>query len=245
MFGHYTYLLIDLACIALPLIASFEHRITFYKKWKWLLPAIFISYLFMIVWDHYFTVFGVWGFNHDFLLGIEIWGLPLEEHMFFFCIPYAYMFTYEALKQLVKQDYIGSSSLYISGLLAIGLPIIIYLHFNQLYTALTALCLEFLLIQHMYVFRSHKRYLGRFYFAFVVCLIPFFVLNGILTSLPVVIYNNRENLGIRMGTSPIEDLFYGLFNLLLVVTIYERLAKKRGDGILGIEDDEGEQAEVK
>lgn len=240
LFGQYTYLFIDIACIALPLLASFEHRITFYKKWKWLLPAIAIAYLFMIVWDHYFTVFGVWGFNPDFVLGIEIWELPLEEHLFFLCIPYACIFTYEALNYLVKQDYIGRASLYISGLMAFGLPIVIYLYFNQLYTALTALCLEFLLIQHMYVFRSHKRYLGRFYFAFVVCLLPFFVVNGILTSLPVVVYNNRENLGIRLGSIPIEDVFYGLFHLLLVVTIYERLAKKKGEGLLGIEDDEAE-----
>ena len=61
------------------------------------------------------------------------------------------------------------------------------------------------------------------WYAFIFILIPFFIVNGILTGSgideQVVWYNNNENLGIRFLTIPVEDFGYAfsliLFNLLL------------------------------
>ena len=65
--------------------------------------------------------------------------------------------------------------------------------------------------------------------SFIFMLLPFFLINGILTGTSinneVVWYNMNETFGFRIGTIPFEDLFYCLFMILLTVTFYERLKK--------------------
>lgn len=72
--------------------------------------------------------------------------------------------------------------------------------------------------------------MGRFYFMYLVILLPFFLVNGALTGMfspePVVWYDHTQNLGIQIGTIPIEDSVYGLLLLLMNVTIYEALQSR-------------------
>ena len=63
--------------------------------------------------------------------------------------------------------------------------------------------------------------------AYLVILIPFLIVNGFLTSIPVVLYNDAENLGIRIYTIPFEDVFYGMLLVLMNITIYEKLLKRK------------------
>lgn len=80
----------------------------------------------------------------------------------------------------------------------------------------------------MLVFVVLKKFpfMGKFYRAYLVSLIPFLIVNGILTSLPVVIYNDTENLGIRIFTIPVEDTMYSLLLLLMNVVLFEFFKKK-------------------
>ena len=68
--------------------------------------------------------------------------------------------------------------------------------------------------------------MGRFFVSYMIVLIPFLIVNGLLTALPVVEYNNTENLGIRIFTIPVEDTMYGMLNMLGVVTIMEQMKNK-------------------
>jgi lycopene cyclase domain-containing protein len=48
------------------------------------------------------------------------------------------------------------------------------------------------------------------------------IFNGYLTSRPVVIYNEVYQLGFRIFTIPIEDLFYGMSLILLNTILFEK-----------------------
>ena len=75
-----------------------------------------------------------------------------------------------------------------------------------------------------------KNNLAKVYLSFVVTLVFFFIVNGILTGSfieePVVLYNNAENSGIRMGTIPIEDIFYGFLLITSIIVLFEYLNTK-------------------
>jgi lycopene cyclase domain-containing protein len=98
-------------------------------------------------------------------------------------------------------------------------------YIGQWYTGVTFILTALFLSYQM--LRLRPRYMGRFYFAFIFILIPFFLVNGILTGSfieePVVLYNDNENLGIRIGTIPIEDTFYGMLLVLMSITLAEEL----------------------
>jgi lycopene cyclase domain-containing protein len=224
----YLYLSINILSILIPLLTSFYSKAPFYKKWKYFWPATLITAVFFLIWDELFTRMGVWGFNEQYLLGIYVLNMPLEEILFFICIPYASVFTYFALNHLIEKDYLFPHQEIISSVLIIGLLIAGMYFMDRWYTSVTFLALAFFLTYQMLKLRP--RYMGRFYFAFAIILIPFFITNGLLTGSwiheEVVWYNDHENLGIRLGTIPMEDIFYGMFMILMNITIYEWLQER-------------------
>jgi len=225
---HWTYLCINLFTIAYPLAQSFEWRLRLYKNWKPLFLGIFGMGLLFLTWDVWFTSMGVWGFNPKYISGVHLGNLPLGEWLFFLTVPYACIFIYEVLNYYVKKDVVGKLAKPFA--LAIGGTVLILGLFNldKWYTA-TAFILTgvFLLVVALVV---QPKWLGRFFLAYFVSLAPFLIVNGILTGswIPeqVVWYNDTENLGIRIGTIPIEDTVYNLLMLLLTISIYEWRLKR-------------------
>ncbi|MFN8416574.1 MAG: lycopene cyclase domain-containing protein [Cytophagaceae bacterium] len=224
----YTYLLINLLSISVPLWRSFDPRISLYKEWKILFPAILIPALLFIGWDVLFTHWGVWGFNPRYICGWYLLGLPIEEWLFFLCIPYASIFIYVALNYFIKKDLFQQSSKYISIVLIIALGVLGVLYWGRLYTSTTFILLSVFIFLMQFVWKVS--YLGRFYLSYLVVLIPFFIVNGILTGTgieeEVVWYNDAENLQIRMGTIPVEDTFYGMLLIMMGVALLEWFRKR-------------------
>lgn len=224
--AHYIYLALILFTLSYPLYKSFEEKINYVSKWKFLFPAIISSAIFFIAWDIWFTKIGVWKFNPDYILGIYILNLPIEEWLFFIVIPFACIFIYEVMNYFVKKDVLKNYTPLITIVLVIFLVAFSVLYADRIYTFITFSLLAFFLLTHQYVIKSD--YLGKFYLAWLICIIPFLIVNGVLTAMPVLIYNNAENMAIRIITIPLEDFFYGMLNILQVVTVYELLKKKYG-----------------
>ena len=222
------YIFINLGAISIPFIAGFDKRLRFYKQWKFLFPAMLLTMLLFIPWDMAKTYLEVWGFNPRYLLGIYIGNLPLEEWLFFIAIPYACLFTYHSLNYLVKKDHLGKYADNITLVLAILLLVIGLLNNGRLYTSVTFISTGIFLLFHRFVVKGD--FMGRFYLMYLVTLFPFFIVNGLLTGsfIPeeVVFYDDTQNLGIRLGTIPVEDMVYGLLMLLMNVTWFEYLRNR-------------------
>ncbi len=226
-----TYLMVNLGAFLVPFLFSFHPRLRFDKTWRAFFPACLAVGLLFVLWDMWFTSMGVWGFTPRYLTGIYVGNLPLEEILFFICIPYACTFTYHCLKVLIKKDYFEPYTPAISIVLAIAPLVLGLLHLGNWYTSSASLATAVALFFHKRMITN--RNLGYYYLTYLL-ITPFFLLtNGILTGTgleePVVWYNNAENLGIRVLTIPVEDFAYGFLMLLLVVVGYEwRLARSQG-----------------
>lgn len=222
------YLALNLFAISFPLIRSFEPKIRFASKWYALFPAILLTAAFFLIWDHWFTVLGVWEFNPRYLLGIYLFELPLEEWLFFFTIPFACVFIYEVLIYFFPKDIFKPLGKPFVFILVPALLLLAFMNWNKMYTAVNFLIGALVLAVHWMIFKD--RFMGRFIFAYLVHLIPFFICNGILTGgitiEPVVIYNNAENLGIRIWTVPIEDAIYSMTLLLMNISLFEIFRKR-------------------
>jgi len=214
---NYLYLILNLGSLSVPFLFSFHPKLKFYKLWTPLLISIFISMLIFIPWDVIFTNKEFWGFNPNYYLGITFFELPLEEWLFFVCIPYACVFSHYALLYYFPNLKITKKlTKIISITLALLLTTIAILNYQKWYTVVNfSLAVSLIIITLKY----QLELLTKFYLTFLVMLIPFFIVNGILTGSfienEVVWYNNAENLGIRMFSIPVEDSVYA-FSLILL-----------------------------
>jgi lycopene cyclase domain-containing protein len=224
MSDHYLYLIINIGTILFPFLFSFESKVQYYKWWKWLFPAMAITASVFLTWDYIFTLHGVWGFNDLYTSGPHLLNLPIEEVLFFITVPYASIFIYAFVNTLwpktpVLDTYARQISFFI---LAIAVILLIF-NYDKAYTALNCSYAIILLILQLFVVRG--KYMGRFYRFYFWHLIPFFIVNGILTGTgidgEVVWYNDFENLGIRMGTIPVEDALYSLSLMLMNIMLLE------------------------
>ena len=228
MNSKYLYLSLDLAVFIVPFIASFQKKAPFFQKWKYLGIALLTTSILFIIWDEIFTREKIWGFNDQYLTGIFLGSLPLEEILFFICIPYASVFTYFVLNHIIEKDHLFPHQELISSVLIVLLLIAGIYNIDKWYTGITFITLALFLAYQM--LKLKPRYMGRFYFAYAVLIIPFLIVNGILTGTfideSVVWYNNSHTLGMRVGTIPLEDFFYALLLILMNIAIIEWLEER-------------------
>lgn len=240
-FNSSTYLILDLAIISVPFIASFHPKYPFFKHWQALLKAILLTGVFFILWDVAFTSAGIWGFNTAYLTGINIGNLPLEEWLFFIVVPYACTFTFFAFESLLNTKWFHAGSRYIT-LFIFALCIALAItHVGQHYTFFTAIFTAILLGLHLWKWNTN--WMSGFYISYAVILVPFIISNGILTGLnfieyPIILtspenvsdqvvwYNNEHNIGLRIFSIPVDDLIYSLLLQLMTISYFKHFQKK-------------------
>ncbi|WP_353136882.1 lycopene cyclase domain-containing protein, partial [Pseudopedobacter sp.] len=102
---QYTYLIINFLTVIVCFIFSFDKRIRFNRYFGSFLKAAILVAIPFILWDSWFTKLGIWWFNDDYLIGIRFLGLPIEEWLFFICIPFSCVFTYFCLTKFFNFNW--------------------------------------------------------------------------------------------------------------------------------------------
>ncbi len=222
------YLLIDTGTILVPFIFSFHPKLNFHRKFRFFFPANLITLFIFCLWDMFFTASGVWGFNQKYVTGLHIYNLPIEEILFFICIPYACVFTYHCFKEHVTIAWTEKTTDIVTALSSAVFLLTGIYFLGRAYTSAVFISLGVLML--VFRFRFKARWIGNLISVYLVLLIPFFVVNGLLTGTgldePVVWYNNLEIAGLRILTIPVEDIFYGFELILLNVFFFELFEKK-------------------
>lgn len=182
-----------------------------------ILPAVFY-----IVWDSYFTSWGVWSFNEQYITGTNYFGLPIEEILFFFVVPYCCVFIYECIHCYFPGIQQQKWSVIFLIILSVSLLVAGIIFYERSYTAYTFILLSVTLVFFL-LFRKYFPSFNTavFLVSYAIILIPFLIVNGFLTAIPVVLYNDAENLGLRIYTIPFEDVFYGMLLIFLNVLLFE------------------------
>jgi lycopene cyclase domain-containing protein len=221
------YFILLLLSIAFPLLLSFDKKVAFYRIWKYFFPSAFLVGSLYIIADIIFVKHGIWGFNPAYHSGIIIAGLPLEEWLFFLVIPYACVFIHYVVAawfpHLALSDVLVRT---ISAVIVLAL-LIITVKFRQ--RSYTFFNFSLLIVAVILANISNEKILNRYYITFLFMLVPFFIVNGILTGLfirgEVVWYSNSQIIGTRFLTVPAEDTGYAFSLVLLNLLLIERLKK--------------------
>ena len=219
----FTYLLIDFLTVFICFIASFDKRIQFNKYFGAFLKAAIVVAVPFIAWDIWFTAQGVWWFNTDYTIGFIVAGLPLEEWLFFLCTPFACVFTFFCLDKFFRLDWADGFNNIIVFVSVVIFTLVALLHYDKIYTLVTTIAaLTALIYLH---FKARAEWIGRASLTYLVLMLGFFPVNGILTGTglesPIVNYNPDAFLGTRMLTIPIEDAVYGYAQFLLVLYFFK------------------------
>jgi lycopene cyclase domain-containing protein len=222
---NFLYLLLDISVLFFPLLLSFDKKVAFFKKWKSVLGAFVFVGIPFLVHDYFFTHIGVWGFEPDYLSGIYLLNLPLEEVLFFVVVPYACVFIYQCTKVYFPTLVLRKFNAFLYLIVLLYSLTILVIGFGAWYSTMASVSCLFLLL-FLFV-KPQNQYIP---LSFLLSLIPFFIMNSVLTGSvtpnPVVWYDPLQNVGFRWGSIPAEDLLYSFLLIVLNILVFERFEKK-------------------
>ena len=214
----FTYLLINIFIIAVPLWYTRDERTDYYRR----LPAVGFSIAIVsgayLIWDIFVTARGEWSFNRRYLTGVQVFNLPLEEVLFFITVPYSCLFIYEVVLYATESKTFRLPKAAVVAAIALLLAASILVQ-DQGYSSKTLASCALFLLAALLIDRpllSSPQYWGWL----AICYIPFLIVNSVLTALPVVEYDAAAILGFRVFTIPIEDFFYNFSMLSFYLLTY-------------------------
>ena len=219
------YVKIDLLVLALPLALSFDRKVAFWKKWPQGFAAIAAVVLVFGAWDAWMAARGIWSFNPEHAGEFRFLHLPPGEWLFFVCVPYACLFVLECVRAYVP-DRAGRMNRAVVPAVAAFFFVAAWMFRELGYTTTVFLSVGLVLAAMEGVAPATLRS-RNFWVALGLTYLPFLIANGFLTGIPIVLYDDAENLAIRVGSIPLEDFFFSFSMLGLSVLVHDGIGRWR------------------
>lgn len=225
---EYEYFIFNFIVLSGPLFFGSLKQFYFLDKFKYALLSISISAIPFLIWDAAVTD-RHWFFADEYTFGFRIFGLPFEEILFFYSVPYACLFSWQMLKKFhindSSENNINNVKVLLFTFTVIVLSIINFTGGKE-YTGLAFLFFSISILIDYYL---GAKIITRKIFIIYFLLVSFFTLifNGYLTWRPIVTYDIAYQLNFRIFTIPIEDFFFGYAMLIIVTTIFEKLESNK------------------
>jgi lycopene cyclase domain-containing protein len=216
---RHTYSLIAVAVLVGPLAFSFEPNVHLWTHWPAMFAALALTGALYLFWGVLVVQRGDWVFNPKFTGRFRLFGLPAGEYLLFLATPYACLFLFEVMRNYTADRrwfIVDSAILFLPILALVGTAAVFW---RRRYTFLALLSsAAFLAVLAM----AFPQLAGqsRFWIWFALCFAAFLVVGGAATALPVIGYNPRAILGLRVGPIPIENFFYQFSYLGLTLCFY-------------------------
>ncbi|MGF1923177.1 MAG: lycopene cyclase domain-containing protein, partial [Bacteroidia bacterium] len=188
------------------------------------IPSLIVTVIYSETGVFFASGSKVFEFNPTYLLGLSYRQLPLEMYLFYFTSSFAGLGIYSYLNMKFPKNDLQKYSLALSNLLLGVMVAILFFAYTKWYTV-TTFTLLFLLMLYI-EYRNQLRFMYKFYRAFVVCLIPFFICYGILCNIPIISYQPKEMIDVNLFNIPFENYFYMMGMLLLGVFFLEVLESR-------------------
>ncbi|WP_316823267.1 lycopene cyclase domain-containing protein [Pedobacter gandavensis] len=219
---NFTYLLLALGMLLIPVLLLFVKKTNFNQTIKFAIPAVLITGVVCAVFATLLVIFGAWVFNPAYLSGQALWLIPIEEPIFYMTSCLAGIAIYESLNAFFKNNALDKFSLSFSNLmLGICIAMLFFAHMKW-YSTLSFGALFVLIFFIEYL--NKLRFSYRFYRAFLVSLLLFYIAYGLISVLPVIVY--KDTLDLKIGAIPFESHFYFMVMFLLSVYLFERFKSR-------------------
>ncbi len=221
----HTFLLLTLGLLLLPLIFHVDKRIFKDGNFRAALGASLISAIVFSAMVIVLQLFQILDFNIDSTIGIVFKEIPLEQYLLNFSFSFTAISLYQYLNVKFPNNDLQKYSLALSNLL-LGLCVaFLFFGYPKWYTLLTFATLLILLFLIEYV--GKLRFMYRAYRAFVVLLIPFYLVYGVLFWNETLLVAKNQLTGMYLAKIPVENHFIALSALLLSVYMFEFFKSKR------------------
>jgi len=221
-FQNYWYLLILLVLAGVTMFLFLKKTIVFIMEIKYMLPALIFSGAIFVLFNNRLHETGIIHFNTNYLLGGNIFNLPVEEWLFLLIMS---LFAF-SVYILVSVRFANLEKPYFF----MGISVVLLLAFGfEAWSSrqkLVPFFIFFLLVIYFgyTLFRNRfKSHLAKFFISYLIVVVPFLIIRAIVNSLPVILYNNDYILGLRLFNMPVEEFGYLFLLMLINITIFEYL----------------------